>query len=77
MYSLIVHRIHIYGYRLLSLLLLTVYAITVLLLAVHRPSILGNRILIVITELNNNLNGQITPELGKLMETSVFWVDLG
>ena len=30
------------------------------------------------TELNNNVNGQLTLELGKLMEerTSVFWVDL-
>ena len=32
-----------------------------------------------LTELNNNVNGQITLGLEKLMEetTSVFWVDLG
>jgi len=32
-----------------------------------------------LTELNNNVNGQLTLGLGKLMEetSSVFWVDLG
>ena len=32
-----------------------------------------------LTELNNNVNGQLTLRLEKLMEetTSVFWVDLG
>ena len=64
--------------------LFTVYTITVdchivLLLSLHRPSILSNMILIVLTELNNNVNGQFTLGLGKLMEetASVFWVDLG
>ena len=35
--------------------------------------------MIVLTELNNNINGQLTPGLKILMEeiTSVFWVDLG
>jgi len=33
--------------------------------------------LIILTELNNNVNGQLTLGLRKLMkETSVFWVDL-
>jgi len=32
-----------------------------------------------LTELNNNVNGQLTLGLGKLMEKTVyvFWVDLG
>ena len=36
-------------------------------------------ILIVLTELNNNVNGQLILGLEKLMEetASVFWVDLG
>jgi len=35
--------------------------------------------LIVLTELNNHVNGQLTLGLGKLMKetTFVFWVDLG
>ena len=53
--------------------------VTVLLLLPHRPSILVTWILIVLTELNNNVNGQLTLGLKKLMEetASVFWVDLG
>ena len=33
----------------------------------------------ILTEINNNVNGQLTLGLGKLMEetASVFWVDLG
>ena len=83
MYSLIVHRIHGYGYYSLFWLLFTMYTIivdcyTVLLPPLYRPSILSNMILIVLTELNNNVNRQFTLGLRKLMkETSVFWVDLG
>ena len=83
MYSPIVHRIHIYWYCLLFLLLFLcirlLFTITVLLLSPYRPSILGNMILVVLTELNDNVNGQLTLGLGKSMEetTSVFWVDLG
>jgi len=51
----------------------------VLLLSLYHPSILRNMILITLIELNNNVNGQLTLGLGKLMEetTSVFWVNLG
>ena len=80
MYSPIVHRIHGYWYCLLSLLLFIMYMInvywyTVLLLSLHHPSNLDN---MDIDWLNNNINGQLTPGLGKLMEetASVFWVDL-
>ena len=40
---------------------------------------LSNMILIVLTELNSNVNGQLTLGLGKFMDkiTSVFWMDLG
>jgi len=36
-------------------------------------------ILIVLTELNDNVNGQLILGLGKLMEeiASVYWADLG
>jgi len=62
-----------------------VYTITVtinvllLLLSLYRLSILSNMDTDCLTELNNNINGQLTLGLGKLMEetTSVFWVDLG
>ena len=60
------------------------YTITVtvivplLLLSPHRPSTLGNMIMIVLTELNNNVNRQLTLGLRKLIEkiTSAFWVNL-
>jgi len=53
--------------------------VLLLLLSPHRPSILVTWILIVLTELNDNVNGQFILELGKLMEeiASVFLVDLG
>ena len=83
MYSSIVHRIHDYCYRSLLLILFTVYTITVdcytvSLLSSYLPSVISNMVLIVMTELNNNVNGQLILGLGKLMEetTSVFWVDL-
>ena len=52
------------------------------LLSLYRSSNLDNMILIVLIELNNNVNGQLTLRLGKLMKlmkktASVFWVDLG
>jgi len=84
MYSLIVHRIHGYGYYSLFWLLFTMYTITVdcytiLLLSLYRPSILSNMILIVLIELNNNVKRPLALRLVRLMEetASVFWVDLG
>ena len=63
------------------LLQFTVYMITVtvLLLSLYHPSVLRDMILITLIEINNNINGQLTVGLEKLMEetTSVFWVDLG
>ena len=57
---------------------ITVDCYTVPLLSLYRPDILNNMILIILTELNNNVNGQLTLELEKLMEeiAFVFWVDL-
>ena len=48
----------------------------ILLLSLYCPVI---EITWILIDLNNNLNGQLTPGLEKLMEetTSVFWVDLG
>ena len=50
----------------------------ILLLAPYHPSTLRNMIMIVLTELNNNVNEQLTLGLRKLMEetTFIFWVDL-
>jgi len=50
-----------------------------MLLSPHRLGILLTWILTDLTELNNNINGQFTVGLEKLMEetVSVFWVDLG
>ena len=83
LYSPIVHCIHGYWCCLLFWLLFTVYMITVdchtiLLLSLHRPSILSNMGLTDLTKLNNNVNWKLTLGLGKLMEetASVFWVDL-
>ena len=42
-----------------------------LLLSSHCPSILVKLILIVLTELNNNVNGQLTLGMGKLIEETV------
>jgi len=57
---------------------ITVDCYTVLLLSLYHPGILSNMILIVLTELNSNVNGQLTLGLGKFMDkiTSVFWMDL-
>jgi len=55
MYSPIIHRIHGYWYCLLFMLLYTVYLITVTVIASSQYS--SNMILIVLTELNNNVNG--------------------
>jgi len=62
-----------------TLYTITVDCYTVPLLSLYRPSTLSNMILIVLTEINNNVNGQLILGLGKLMEetTSIFWVDLG
>jgi len=80
LYNPIVHRIHGYWYYLLFWLLFTMYTITVnCLLSLYHPCNVSNMILIVLTESNNNVNGQLILGLGKLMEEtmSVFWVDLG
>jgi len=84
LYSFIFHRIHGYCYFSLLLLSFTVYVITadcytVSLLSLYRPNILITWVLIILTELNNNVHGQLTLRLEKLMEktSSVFWVDLG
>jgi len=70
MYSSIVHHIH--SYCSLLLLSFTVYTITVtvtvLLLLPYHPSILVTWILTNLTELKNNINGQLTLELRKTME---------
>jgi len=57
---------------------ITVSCYTVSLLSLHHTNTLSNMILIVLTELNNNINGQLTLGLEKLIEetTSVFLVDL-
>ena len=73
-----IYRIHDYCYCLLFLLLSTVYTITVIILLL--PSQYSSNMNIdCLIELNNNINGQLTLGLGKLMEetASVFWVDLG
>ena len=56
----------------------TVECYTVPLLSLCHPSTLDNMILMVLTGLNNNINGQLTLGLEKLIEetTSVFWVNL-
>ena len=69
----------------LSTVLITVHRVyNYCLLSLYRPGILGmvfyvTWILADLTELINNVNGQLILGLGKLMEetTSVFWVDLG
>ena len=55
------------------------YTITVTVTVTASSQCLMIWILIVLTELNNNVNEQLTLRLGKLMEeiASVFWVDLG
>ena len=59
--------------------MITVDCYVVPLLSPYHPGILRNMILIILTELNNNINRQLTLGLKKLMEEtpSVFWVDLG
>ena len=51
-----VHRVYEYRY----------YYCTILLLSQYRLSTLSSMILIVLTELNNNINGQLTLRLGKI-----------
>ena len=76
MYSPIIHRIHSYCYCSLLLLLFTVYTFTVDCFTTVIITVVI-WILIVLIELNNNINGQLTLRLGKLMKTSIFWVNLG
>jgi len=57
---------------------ITVDCYTLPLVSLYHPSTLGNMILMVLSVLNYNVNGQLTLGLKKLMEetTYVFWVDL-
>ena len=72
-----IHGIHGYYYCSLFLLLFTVYTITVTVTASSQYS--SDMDIDCLTELNNNINGQLTLGLGKFMEetASVFWVNIG
>ena len=75
-----IHHIHGYCYCLLFLLLFTVYTITVTVTVMVTVSLQysSNMDIDCLTELNNNVNGQLKSGLRKLLEetTYVFWVDL-
>ena len=82
MCSSIVHLIHDYCCCSLLLLLFIVYrsTVTVILYCYCIVSVFKvTLILIVLTELNNNINGQLIVRLAKVIEetTSVFRVNLG
>ena len=76
-----IHSIHDYCYYSLFLLLFTVYTIivTVTVTVTVSSQYSSNTDIDCLTELNNNVNGQLALGLGKLMEeiAFVFWVDLG
>ena len=76
-----IHRIYGYCYCSLFLLLFTIYTITVIVTVTVTASspYSSNTDIDCLTELNNNINGQLILGLEKLREeaVSVFWVDLG